>query len=286
MAHSTPSTAYSRDLGDELRRLRETCTKLNGVALAVRLGWDPSKVSNIEHGKARPSEIDLVQYLTMCSKDIDFFEDFKRRYRNAFEEYIVQVPGNLRTAAMAESTATTITSYDVLTVPGLVQTAEYAESVYRVTGVVVEERIPTLVQLRMDRQAVLRRHDRPDCLFYIHELALQQKFGDDRIMEDQYVQLLFNVHMIRIVPADVPAVSTVLVLWEFEKAMPVAYSESDLASLFVQDPGAIARTRLVLDHLEQVALDEEQSRRKLAEYVSPPRGELDDPGTRLAEEQS
>ncbi len=113
MAHSTPSTAYSRDLGDELRRLRETCTKLNGVALAVRLGWDPSKVSNIEHGKARPSEIDLVQYLTMCGKDIDFFEDFKRRYRNAFEEYIVQVPGNLRTAAMAESTATTITSYDV-----------------------------------------------------------------------------------------------------------------------------------------------------------------------------
>ncbi|PWK80951.1 helix-turn-helix protein [Lentzea atacamensis] len=171
MAHSTPSTAYSRDLGDELRRLRETHTNLNGNALAVRLGWDPSKVSNIEHGKARPSEIDLVQYLTMCGKDIDFFEDFKRRYRNAFDEYIVQVPGNLRTVAMAESTATKIFSYDVLTVSGLLQTPGYAEGVFRECGFVVEERIPELVQIRTDRQAVLRKHNRPDCLFYIHELV-------------------------------------------------------------------------------------------------------------------
>ena len=53
---------------------------------------------------ARASEIDLVQFISMCGKDIDFFEDFKRRYRYAFDEYVVQVPGNLRTLALAEST--------------------------------------------------------------------------------------------------------------------------------------------------------------------------------------
>ncbi len=115
-------------------RLRETCTGLTGTALAVRLGWDPSKVSTIEHGKFRASEIDLVQYLTMCGKDIDFFEDFKRSWRNAFEEYIVQVPDNLRTLAMAESTAKTITRYDTQSVPGLLQTPEYADGVYRMPG--------------------------------------------------------------------------------------------------------------------------------------------------------
>ncbi len=282
MAHSTPSTAYSRDLGDELRRLRETCTNLKGVALAVRLGWDPSKVSNIEHGKARPSEIDLVQYLTMCGKDTDFFEDFKRRYRNAFEEYIVQVPDNLRTAAMAESAATKITSYDVLTVPGLMQTSEYAANLYRAGGFVAEERIPALVQIRRDRQAILRRHDRADCLFYVHELALRQRFGDDHVMEDQYARLLFHARIVRIVPADVPAISAGLVLWEFDKAMPVAHSDSDLAKLFVQDPGVIARTRLIFNRLEEVAMDEEQSRRTLAEYVSPPREEFDDTGPHMA----
>ncbi|RAS62309.1 helix-turn-helix protein [Lentzea atacamensis] len=282
MAHSTPSTAYSRDLGDELRRLRETHTNLNGNALAVRLGWDPSKVSNIEHGKARPSEIDLVQYLTMCGKDIDFFENFKRRYRNAFDEYIVQVPGNLRTVAMAESTATKIFSYNTLTLPALVQTAGYADSLYRLVGSVTEERIPELVQIRIDRQAVLRKHDRPDCLFYVHELALQQRVGDDRVMEDQYLKLLFNAHLIRLVPAEVPAVSAGVVLWEFDKAMPVAYSDTDLVRVFVQDLGAIARTRLLFNQLEGVALDAEQSRSRLAEYAGRPREELDDSGPQLA----
>ncbi|GAA3689118.1 hypothetical protein GCM10022267_89890 [Lentzea roselyniae] len=79
------STAYSRDLGDELRRLRESCTTFNGHAMAVQLGWDPSKVSNIERGKARASEIDLVQYLATCGKDIDYFEEFRSRYHNAFD---------------------------------------------------------------------------------------------------------------------------------------------------------------------------------------------------------
>ena len=130
------STACSRALGDELRRLRETCTDLGGRALALRLGWDPSKVTNIEKGKARASEIDLVQLLTMCGKDTDYFEDFRRRYRYAFDEYILQVPDNLRTMAFAESTAKTITSYDARAVPGLVQTPEYADALYRLGGFV------------------------------------------------------------------------------------------------------------------------------------------------------
>lgn len=250
--------------------------------MAARLGWHPSKVTNIEKGKARASEIDLVQYLTMCGKDIDFFEDFRRQYKDAFDEYIVQVSGNLRTLAFAESTAKTITSYDAQTVPGLVQTQEYADALYRLGGFVAEERIPTAVKFRMDRQAVLQRRNRPTCLFYIHELALQQRVGGSRVMEDQYARLMFNTDIVRIVPADVVVPSSGCVLWEYEKSLPVAFTDTDLVNVFVQDPGAIARTRLLFNHLEEVALDAGQSRTKLAEYVSPPREEYDGRGPRLA----
>ncbi|MDX8033224.1 helix-turn-helix transcriptional regulator [Lentzea sp. BCCO 10_0856] len=277
-----PSTAYSRDLGDELRRLRETCTGLKGHELAKKLGWDPSKVSTVEHGKARASEIDLIQYLSMCGKDIDFVVDFKRRYERAFDEYIVQVCGNLRTMAMAESTAATITSYDMLAVPGLVQSPEYADGIYRMTGLVTEELIPNLVQYRTERQAILRRHDRPTCVFFVHEHALQLQVGNDQIMEDQYARLLFNTHTIRIVPADAPVVASGFVLWEFEKARPLVFSETNLANVFVQDPGAIARTRLFFSRLDEVALSAEQSRSKLAEYVSGPREDPHDSGPHLA----
>lgn len=278
----TPSTAYSRDLGDELRRLRETCTGLKGHQLAEKLGWDPSKVSTVEHGKARASEIDLIQYLSMCGKDIDFVNDFKRRYLYAFDEYRVQVSGNLRTMAMAEATAATITSYDVLALPGLTQSPEYADGIYRMTGLVTEERIPNLVQYRIERQAILRRHDRPTCVFYIHEHALQLQVGNAEIMEDQYARLLFNTHTIRIVPKDAPIVASGFVLWEFHRARPLVFSETNLANVFVEDPGAIARTRLFFDRLDEVALSAEQSRSMLAEYVSPPREGLDDSGPYLA----
>ncbi|MET9626226.1 helix-turn-helix transcriptional regulator [Lentzea sp. NPDC006480] len=279
---TTTSTAYSRDLGDELRQLRESCTGLGGRALAINLGWDPSKVSNIEHGKARASEIDLVQIFTACGKDIDFFEEFRSRYRYAFDEYIVQVHDNLRTVAFAESTAKTITSYAPRAVPGLVQTREYADAFYRLGGFVPEERIPKVVQVRMDRQTILKRQDRPTCLFYIHELALRQKVGDDRIMREQYARLLFKTHTVRIVPAHVVIPSNGCVLWEYEKMLPVAFGETDLAKVFVQDPGAIARTRLLFDHLDEVALNPEQSRKRLTEIASPPREEFNERGPRLA----
>ncbi|WP_434452624.1 Scr1 family TA system antitoxin-like transcriptional regulator [Lentzea sp. E54] len=64
--------------------------------------------------------------------------------------------------------------------------------------------------------------------------------------------------------------------------MPIAYSETDLTQVFVQDLGAIARTRLIFNRLAEVALEEEQSRRKLAEYVGTPREDLDDRGPHLA----
>ncbi|MCG8927097.1 helix-turn-helix transcriptional regulator [Lentzea sp. CC55] len=258
----TTSTAYSRDLGDELRRLRQRFTGLRGRGLAVQLGWDPSKVSNIEHGKVRASEIDLVQYLTACGKDIDFIEDFFRRYRNAFDPYLAQVPDNPRTLVMTEAMATKITAYDVLTVNSLLQTPAYAQALQAATGATPDD---------VDRQAVLRRPTRPDCVFYLHELALRLRLGDAHVMAEQCAWLMANSNLVRIVPAEAAtaAFQSTCTLFEFEKATPLVYAESDLAKVFAQDEAAVERTRNLFDLLDAVALDENQSRRRLAEYRGP-----------------
>jgi transcriptional regulator with XRE-family HTH domain len=278
------STAYSRDLGDELRRLRETCTGLNGRNLAVKLGWDPSKVSNIEHGRARASEIDLAQLLTACGKDIDFLEDFKRRYKHAFDLYFAQVPNELRTLAMTESMAKKIIAYDVMTVTGLLQTEAYAHELFVETGLETPENIKKGVELRMERQAVMRKPNRPECVFYLHELALRMTIGSAQLMEDQYLRLLFNTHVLRIVPASArtAALLSKCTLYEFEKALPVVVTPTDTAMVFAQDSAAVERTRRIFERLDAVALDEEQSRRKLAEYVSGLREDSHDPRTDLA----
>ncbi|MEU0884312.1 helix-turn-helix transcriptional regulator [Lentzea sp. NPDC005914] len=278
------STAYSRDLGDELRLLRKTCTGLNGRSFAAKLGWDPSKVSTIEHGRASASEIDLIQYLTACGKDLDYYDEFRHRYRHAFDLYFAQVPDNLRTLAMTESIATKITSYDVLTVPGLLQTRDYTCELFIATGIETPANIKKGVEFRAERQAIMRRHDRPECVFYIHELALQTQLGGAKLMEEQYLRLLFRTHVLRLVPASArkAALLSTRTLYEFDKAPPVAFSSTDTAKIFVQDHVAVERSRKVFERLDTVALDEEQSRRKLAAYVSGLREEPHEPRSDLA----
>ncbi|HUQ59203.1 helix-turn-helix transcriptional regulator [Lentzea sp.] len=261
---TTSSTAYSRNLGDELRRLRQRFTGLRGRGLAVQLGWDPSKVSNLEHGKIRASDVDLAQYLTACGKDIDFFEDFLRRYHNAFDPYLAQKPDEFRTLTMAEASATRITAYDVLTVNSLLRTPNYDRALQAATGTTPQPQ-------DADRQAVLRRPTRPDCVFYLHEVALRMRPAPTQVMDDQYVWLQANSAILRIVPAEATtaAFQSPCTLFEFERANPVVYLESDLAKVFAQDDTAVAKSQALFDLLDAVALDETQSRRKLAEYRGP-----------------
>jgi len=279
------STAYSRDLGDELRRLREKFTGLTGCAFAERLGWDPSKVSNIENGKARASEIDLVQYLFTCGRDSVFFERFRDRYRYAFDPYVVLVPDNLRTLAKAEAQAKKITCYDVLSVPGLIQTREYADALLS-TGRKTPADVQKSLRWRMDRQAILSRvQNRPECRFYVHELALQLEVGDERIMEEQYLRMLFNTHILRIVPMSAgpgPIRMSPRMLFHFEKLIPVAYSETDLGNVFAHEGAAIADSREFFKWLDALALDEGQSHSLLANYVSGLRKDSHVPRAELA----
>ncbi|MCX2947557.1 helix-turn-helix domain-containing protein [Lentzea sp. NEAU-D7] len=278
------STAYSRDLGDELRRLRENCTSFGGRAMAAQLGWDPSKVSNIETGKARATEVDLAQYFATCGKDLDYLLDFTSRYRHAFDLYFAQVPENLRTLTMVENMATKIFAYEILSIPGLLQTEAYTRALFTAADCESLEAIEKGVAARMDRQSIWRRPYRPDCVFYVHELALRMRVGDAKVMEDQYLRLLFNAHIVRIVPANavILALKTPLTLFEFGKASPLAYTETDLAKVFAQETSAITASRKLFERLDAVALDEEQSRSMLATYVSGLREDPHDWRTDLA----
>jgi hypothetical protein len=280
-----PSTPYSRDLGDELRQIRESFTTFRGRKIAKMLGWDPGKVSNIEHGKVRATEIDIIQYLGRCGRSQVFTEDFLRRYRSAFDLYFVQVPDILRTMTLAESCADKITSYDLTYIPGLLQTEDYATALYVARGILTPEKIEAAVRFRVERQAILQRHNRPTCVFYVHENALRLKVGSDQIMEDQLMRLLFHTHVIRIVPAASGPAGILLtnyVLWGYEKRGDVAFTESDLAMVFVQDELGVKRCKSIFAQLDAIALDEEQSRSMVADLASRSREDLNDRKLHLA----
>lgn len=266
-----PLTPRSRELGDELRRLRKQFAK--GAEFAAQLGWDPSKVSNIEHGKARPTEKDLTQYLTACGKDLDCIDEFSNRYRHAFEPYFAQRADNFSTIIFAEHTATTITGYSKETLPDLLQTADYTTHVLRQCGATPEQ-IRAALESQRERQRVLRSATRPDCTFYVSERAVTTQLGDGRATMDQLELLKQLAWALRIVPddKDLPT-STGFVVYEHEKAPTTVVVNCDLAGVFIHDDVAISRCQAVLATLSSVALSNAESRDLLSalladEYVA------------------
>ncbi|GLZ29281.1 transcriptional regulator [Lentzea sp. NBRC 105346] len=272
-----PSTPYSRDLGDQLRTIREVFTTFSARRMARMLGWDHSKVTRIENGQVRATEIDVVQYLGRCGRTQQFIEGFLGLYRSAFDKYYVQTPENLRTIALSEAQATKIKTIDPATIPGLLQTEDYARALFVEGGCVPAERIEINVEARMARQAILRRPNRPDYTCYIHENALRLRIGDALVMEEQYYRLLFQTHSIRIIPessGSAGVVSSYYALWEFEKQASVAVMESELAQVFIQDDLGVQRCKAIFNQMDQVAWSEEESRSTLADLASRARENL------------
>jgi transcriptional regulator with XRE-family HTH domain len=261
-----PLTPQSRELGDELRHLRAQFTK--GAEFATLLGWDPSKVSNIERGKVCPTETDLAQYLTACGKDLDCITEFSNRYRHAFAPYFAQRSGNFSTIMFAERTATTITGYSKATIPDLLRTTGYTTQVLRQCGATPEQ-IRSALESQRERQRILRSAKRSDCTFYVTERAITAHLADGRAMMDQLELLKRLSWALRIVPdeKDVPA-STGFVVYEHEKMPTTVVVDCDVAGVFIHDDAAISRCRAVLAALSDVALSEAESRDLLSQLLA------------------
>ncbi|MCP2196847.1 Helix-turn-helix domain-containing protein [Lentzea flava] len=263
----TSSTPYSRELGDELRRFRETCTQHTGAGLAELLGWDASKVSTIEKGKARATDLDLAQYLTVCGKARDTIDEFTRRYRRAFDLCFAQELGENRTLMLAERTADTITGYSPMSVPDLLRTASYAEQSLRLTGTSADD-IQSAVDSQLKRQAILYAHNRPDITFYVAEAAVRCQHFERNVARGQISHLIRTANILRIIPTgSIALLSAAFTLYEYDKMPAVVFTETHVANVFLQDKYSVGRCRSAFDVLDSAALNAPQSRELLIQIL-------------------
>lgn len=259
--------AQARELGDELRQFREGLG-IHGNALAERLGWSPSKVSRIENGFSRPTEIDVIRYAAHCGVSASSIDALLEMSRDP------GTPGywiskRMSTLVLHETTATSSASYDPLVVPGLLQTQEYATALMSAAGLE-----PLLVrywaEARMERQHVLhsRRFE-----FFIHEQALRLPVGGNRLMNEQLLRLVLVADQsrvaIRVVPTRLGARSVFggeFVQFRFAEHRPLVFVEP--VGLYLEDPDQVAAFQDMLTGLSEVALDRRESREMLAALAS------------------
>lgn len=273
------STARTRELGAELRRIRKAA-QFTGHALALKLGWSPSRVSRLETGDRRASEVDAAIYAAFCGvtgEDLDYVLDLTQRNDDNYWLHVrgELLPDELRSLIALETTAQTLVYYEPIVIPGLAQTEDYARALFHECDVLPEEVIESRVRFRMERRKLLRRLDPPKVTFLIHENALRMPVGNRRIMHEQMLHLLLMCATppcrVRVVPARVGARTGTIgaFTWTAHKDHnPVIYVEHLTTSLFLESPFDRMAYRDRLNQLSALALDEGQSRAFLANLAS------------------
>ena len=284
MAKDGEPNIRSRQLGDRLLQLM--AEKHFGVReMARRLGMSPQWVSAVTRGLTRPDPVDVARILTVLNVKGEDYEELlalcgELRKPGLLEQHGARLPSQLRTLIWHEERATSIAQFQYCAVPGLLQTADYARSFITETGnAPMPDDIDERVFARMSRQVLLTQRPLIQFSFFLHEFALRLPVGREvkAVMHGQLAQLRMvaerpNVS-IRIVPASRgghPATAGHFKVIESAAFRPVVYIDSEVSSLYLEEAAEIKAYRRVLSGLDEVALDEAESK----EFVAEVAGEL------------
>ncbi|MYZ38345.1 helix-turn-helix transcriptional regulator [Streptomyces sp. MnatMP-M17] len=149
-------------LGARLRELRAEAG-LTGKDLAAKLGWQPSKVSRLEHGKQTASAEDLAAWAEatgVASQTADL--ESRRRglesQQRSWRRQLVAGHRSVQDRYVVEYQRTaTVRGYEATVIPGLFQTPDYARHLLIQNAKLMRSPRDTeeAVHARMKRQEVL-----------------------------------------------------------------------------------------------------------------------------------
>lgn len=211
---TTSADQARASLGIRLRDIRRDAG-LSGTELARLEGWQPSKVTKIEHGRQTPSEADLRAWCERCEA-LDELPDLiaaVRSIETQFAEWRRVIRSGIRRRQQASAAvyerARLFRIYEPAVIPGLLQTRDYALSVLSTS--VNFFRVPDDAEegadARIARQGVLTHGDRRFHML-LGEQCLHTNIGGPEVMNGQLghlLELLRLPHLrIGIIPIDAP----------------------------------------------------------------------------------
>jgi transcriptional regulator with XRE-family HTH domain len=188
-----------RKLGAELRALRTSAGLTSGEAARL-VGWHQSKVSRIETGTSgvKPADVRLLldAYVVADSQLRELLmalagSDDSGGRHHWWHAYRGVLPPAYWDFISLESQAGAMRTLETTVVPGLLQTPEYARAVTRaaVEGL-PEDRLDTLVEVRLARQDVLRADPPLRLSAVLDEAVLRREVGGPGVMTRQLERLV------------------------------------------------------------------------------------------------
>lgn len=258
-----------RQLMAELKRLREMAG-LTQEDVAAQLEWHPTKVMRIETGRTAPHPNDvrlMVELYGLTDRDqvlalVKLARDARQQgwwysYRdvllNRYDFFIG-----------LESEAATIRDFELAMIPGLLQTEDYASAV--ISGGPLDygaEEVARRVEVRMTRQRVLTREDRPQLWAIMDESVVHRIIGGPGVMRAQIEHLILAADQggttIQVVPYGAgphPGLAGPFIILGFAEPSEsdVVYLETVGGNLYVDKSEEARLFANAFDHLRAVAL--------------------------------
>src|SRR6266550_3021310 len=153
-------TLRGRRLAMELQRRRQA-TGMSREEVARQLEWSTSTLFRIETGRSRPQP--------------GRWHSFRDVLPNPYEVYIG-----------LEAGAASIRNFEPVVVPGLLQTADYAREIFRNGPIELDSNdVERLIEVRLARQEILTRDDRPRLWAAIDEAVVHRVIGGVGVMRGQ-----------------------------------------------------------------------------------------------------
>jgi transcriptional regulator with XRE-family HTH domain len=274
-------TLRGRRLAMELQRRREA-TGLSREEVARQLEWSTSTLFRIETGRSRPQpgnvrtllelygvtgpERDGLIQLTRDARKPGWWHSFRDVLPNPYEVYIG-----------LEAGAASLRNFEPIVVPGLLQTADYARAMFRNGPRELDrDEVERRVEVRLARQEILTRDNRPRLWAVIDEAVIRRLVGGTEVMRGQLRHLADAAQRgkttIQVVPyrAGAHAGTTgpfVILDYEEPTDPDVVYVETLAGDIYLEERPDVNRYTLAFDRLVAAALHPDDSVR-LIEQVA------------------
>ncbi|MET8761316.1 helix-turn-helix transcriptional regulator [Lentzea sp. NPDC004782] len=272
------SSVVGRSFGDGVRDAIRA-TGMTQRALAEVLDWEEAKISDLVKGKGGVTEVELAMLLGLCGVAAKEARRLLALYRESREKGYLEFAedGTLspqRTLMEQELHANKIVVWSLNLIPGLLQIDAYIRAVCETSVLAAKPLdVEAAIKTKVERQAIFHRSRK--FVFFIHENALRLPVGGAEVMKAQLLHLLTMTMRpyitVRIVPIAVGAhigVAGSFTRLKYEKFEPVIFVEGGRTGLFLEDKDSLAYYDAVVEGLDQLALDEVQSRELITSIVS------------------
>jgi len=271
-------TVRLRRLAAELRTLRASAG-LTRDEVVERTGINVATLYRIEHARVRPQTRTLRTLLDLYGAEREHQDELVALLRDARQRgwlhaYQSELPEQYTTYIGFEGEARSVWNYESLYIPGLLQTEDYARAVIGagLPGARRED-IEPRVEVRMQRQDVLRNDNPLELWGIVDEAALQRQVGGPAVMQAQLGHLLEAAKLpnitFQVIPFSVGAHAGMpgsFVFMQFTEATipDVIYFDSMAGDLFLEAEADVRRYRLAFEHLRAVAVSPDASKSLVA----------------------